>query len=229
MRILALIPARAGSKRLLGKNLLEVGGKSLIARAIEVAGQIPEICDILVSTDGDDIADAARSAGALVPWLRPSELSSDDAPSIEVALHALNWYESEKGPIDGLLLLQPTSPFRTKETIQAGIDLFRDGSGKSVISVSPCHFQATWLFNISNGLLQPLNPNEIAGSQNEESKKIHMVNGAFYLASPEQLRFHKSFLSEHSIPLVIDSKREALDIDTEFDYRMALLLSNELI
>ena len=227
MRILALIPARAGSKRLPGKNLLKVGGKSLIARAIDVAGQIPEICDILVSTDGDDIADAARSAGALVPWLRPSELSFDDAPSMGFVLHALNWYESEKGPIDGLLLLQPTSPFRTKETIQAGIDLFRSGSGKSVISVSPCHFQTTWLFNIEDGLLQHLNPNEIVGSQNEESKEIHIVNGAFYLASPEQLRLQNSFLTEPTIPLVIDSKRESLDIDTEFDYKMAMFLNNE--
>jgi len=227
MKILALIPARAGSKRLPGKNLLKVGGKSLIARAIEIAQQIPEICDVLVSTNGNDIAGAARSAGALVPWLRPRELSSDDATSIEVALHALNWYETEKGPIDGFLLLQPTSPFRTKETIQAGIDLFRGGSGKSVISVSPCHFKTTWLFNIKDGLLQPLKPNEIDSSQTEQSQELHIVNGVLYLVSPEQLRLQDSFLTDPTIPLVIDSKRESLDIDTEFDYKMAIFLNNE--
>ena len=96
MRILSLITARGCSKRLPGKNLRILGGKPLIAWSIDAAKDIPEICDILVSTDELDIAKASESLGAYVPWLRPSELATDQASSVDVALHALNWYESNR-------------------------------------------------------------------------------------------------------------------------------------
>ena len=82
-----------------------------------MAKNIPEICDILVSTDDPQIAQIAKDAGALVPWLRPPELGTDAARSVDVALHALEWYEGERGSVDGLLFLQPTSPFRTLSLI----------------------------------------------------------------------------------------------------------------
>ena len=113
MKILALVTARGGSVRLPGKNLRQLGGKPLINWSIEIAQDIPEICEILVSTDNESIADISREAGALVPWLRPQEVSTNEPSSVDVALHTLNWYEAEKGIVDGLLLLQPTSPFRS--------------------------------------------------------------------------------------------------------------------
>ena len=125
MRILAFITARGGSKRLPGKNIRSLGGNPLIVWSIEVAKDISDICDILVSTDDSAIAETAKDAGALVPWLRPEELATDTAKSADVCLHGLEWYESEKGRVDGLLLLQPTSPFRTRETVLRGIELFR--------------------------------------------------------------------------------------------------------
>lgn len=106
MRILALITARGGSKRLPGKNIRVLGGKPLIVWSIDVAKDIAEICDILVLTL-TAIAAVCTEAGALVPWLRPADLATDTASSVVVVLHALDWYEAEKGAVDGILLLQP--------------------------------------------------------------------------------------------------------------------------
>ena len=137
MRILALITARGGSKRLPGKNIRPLGGKPLIVWSIDVAKDSLEICDILVSTDDSAIAAVCEKAGAYVPWLRPAELAIDTASSVDVALHALDWYEAEKGAVDGLLLLQPTSPFRTQATVQRGIELFSQHDYQPVLGVSP--------------------------------------------------------------------------------------------
>src|SRR5438093_3043672 len=112
MRILALITARRGSKRLPAKNVRLLRGVPLITWSIDVVRNIPEICDILVSTDDAATAEIARRAGAAVPWLRPAALATDTASSVDVCLHSLDWYEQAHGAVDGLLLLQPTSPFR---------------------------------------------------------------------------------------------------------------------
>ena len=119
-----MVTARGGSKRLPGKNICILGGRPLIQWSVDAAKDIPEICDILVSTDDSQIAGIALSAGALVPWLRPAALATDTASSAAACIHALDWYEAERGKVDGLLLLQPTSPFRTRATIQQGIRLF---------------------------------------------------------------------------------------------------------
>ncbi|HIF59709.1 MAG TPA: acylneuraminate cytidylyltransferase family protein, partial [Rhodospirillales bacterium] len=124
MRILALITARGGSKRIPGKNIRPLGGKPLIVWSINVAKDIAGIVDILVSTDDKNILEIAKSAGALVPWSRPPELATDTASSVDVCLHALAWYEKEIGRIDGLMLLQPTSPFRSRKSVLRGIELF---------------------------------------------------------------------------------------------------------
>ena len=125
MRILAFITARGGSKRLPEKNIRPLGGKPLMMWSIDVARDIVDVCDILVSTDDSGIAKIARDGGALVPWLRPAELATDTATSVDVCLHAIDWYEAEKEEADGLMLLQPTSPFRSQETVLRGIELFR--------------------------------------------------------------------------------------------------------
>lgn len=111
---MAVIPARGGSKRLPGKNIRILGNKPLIAWSIDVVKGIPEICDVLVSTEDEKIAEIAKEFNAFVPWLRPIELATDTATSIEVILHALDWYEREKQEVDGVILLQPTSPFRRR-------------------------------------------------------------------------------------------------------------------
>ncbi len=221
MRILALIPARGGSKRLLGKNKRLLGGKPLIVWSIERAKNVPEICDILVSTDDPEIGAIAEVAGALVPWLRPAVLSTDTATSVDVALHALDWYESERGKVDGLLLLQPTSPFRRRETILRGINIFSQAGRQSVIGVSPAQSHPMWCFRIEGEVLQPFIDQEGLNLRSQDLPAAYSVNGAFYLITPPDLVCHRSFVTNNSVPLVIDSPAESLDIDTEFDWRCA--------
>ena len=112
MKILILITARAGSKRIAKKNKKLLGKKPLIFWTLKVAKKIENICDILVSTDDNEIAIFSKKNGALVPWLRPKKISSDKSSSAQAALHAIKWYENKLKKIDCLLLLQPTSPFR---------------------------------------------------------------------------------------------------------------------
>jgi CMP-N,N'-diacetyllegionaminic acid synthase len=227
MRILGLIPARGGSKRLPGKNIMLLGGKPLISWTIESAKGIPEICDLLVSTDSKEIAKIAKAAGASVPWLRPSHLATDEATSVDVALHALDWYEKEFCKIDGLLLLQPTSPFRSKSTIQNGIDLFEKFNQEPVIGVSLAQSHPQWAFKQQGEFIVPFMKNHKVGSQSQELIPAFSPNGLLYLVSPEYLRKEKSFGGTSAIPCHASSVKEAIDIDTNLDFEFARHMLNQ--
>lgn len=222
-----LIPARSGSKRVPGKNIRSLCGRPLIVWSIQTAKAIPEVCDILVSTDDPAIAEVAREAGAQVPWLRPFEIATDTASSEDVALHALDWYEGENGDVDGLLLLQPTSPFRRRETIDRGIQLFRQHHYRSVVGVSPAGSHPMWCFKIEGTMLKPF----MVGGLHLRSQDLppaYVINGAFYLLTPDELRQGRSFYNDTTLPLIIDRQEESIDIDTERDWKMAeALFRNE--
>jgi len=224
MRILALITARGGSKRLPSKNIRILGGKPLIVWSIDVAKNIFGICDILVSTDSPEIAAVSKNAEAYVPWLRPAELASDTASLVDVALNALDWYEEEKGPVDGLLLLQPTSPFRTQATLRRGIDLFSNHGFQSVLGVSPAQSHPMWTLKMDGDYLVPFMAEHGFETRSQDLPSAYVINGCFYLISPRELRCQRSFVSHNTIPLIIDSPQESLDIDTERDFTMAKLI-----
>ena len=124
-KVLAVIPARGGSKRLQRKNVLPLGGIPLVAWSIRAAKQSGVFCDILVSTDDQEIADIAILHGARVPWMRPAELANDTASVVDVLIHDLNRYEAmAKADIDAVMLLQPTSPYRRASTIREAVETF---------------------------------------------------------------------------------------------------------
>jgi len=228
MRILALILARGGSKRLPGKNIRQLGGSPLIGWSINIGKSIPEVCDILVSTDDPKIQRVAKELGAYTPWLRPKELSTDNTSSVDAALHALDWYESIHGIVDGLLLLQPTSPFRKIEKIQEGIVLFSTQNCNSVLGVSPTHAHPKWTFTIENNILSPLLSDHGLNTRSQDLESAYVINGSFYLISPSALRQEKSFFIDGALPLVINSSIESLDIDTEQDWEYAEYCFNKL-
>lgn len=229
MRILALIPARGGSKRLPGKNIRILGGKPLIVWTIDVAKDIPEICDILVSTDDPAIAEVCKEAGAYVPWLRPAGLATDTASSVDVALHALDWYEAEKGTVDGLLLLQPTSPFRTKESVQKGIELFKDSSMQQVLGVSPTPAHPMWMLKMQGDQMVPFLQEHGFGKRSQDLPPVFVVNGSMYLTSPGDLRMNQSFIGSKINPIITESQMEALDIDAEWDMALGEFMLNRKI
>jgi CMP-N,N'-diacetyllegionaminic acid synthase len=221
MRILALITARGDSKRIPRKNSRLLGGKPLITWSIDVAKRISHACDVLVSTDDSEIAKISKNAGAFVPWLRPSKLATDNATSEAVALHAVDWYENEKGKVDGLLLLQPTSPFRKSDTVYRGITLFQEHNFKPVVSISPTDSHPMWCVTVKGMTMGKFIETSGRHLRSQELPPAFMINGAFYLIRPEDLRKHESFYSDEMVPLVMHEPAEGLDIDTEWDWMIA--------
>lgn len=220
MKILALILARGGSKRLPGKNIRKLGGKPLIVWSIDAAKKISAISDILVSTDCSDIAAISRREGALLPWLRPSNLSTDTASSVDAALHALDWYESEFGPVKGVLLMQPTSPFRKSESISEAIALFETDTYSPVVSVRRASSPASCFFVEGENLAPILGWDELR-QYSRDSKPAFTLNGSVYLTAPATLRNQHAFVTEKTRPFVMTEELESLDIDTEWDWMIA--------
>jgi CMP-N,N'-diacetyllegionaminic acid synthase len=221
MKILALVPARGGSKRLPGKNTRVLGGKPLIEWSIQAAQGIPEIVDVVVSTDDGGVGDIARKAGASVPWLRPAALATDEASSVDVALHALDDYEGLHGPVDGLLLLQPTSPFRSRESVLRGLEMFRAHAFRSVVGVSQASTHPLWCFQINGVSMRPFVERSKADLRAQVLPLAYALNGAFYLISPAELRASRSFCNKDTMPLIMDGPMEGVDIDTEADWQWA--------
>ena len=220
-RVLAVVTARGGSKRLPGKNLRLLGGKPLVTWSIETARASAGLCDVLVSTDDSGIAQAARAAGALVPWLRPASLSGDLVSSAEVSIHALDWYERAHGTVDGLVLLQPTSPFRTPATIERGIDLFNINSRRPVVAVSSAASHPDRCYRVENGRMQPFTAHGRCDTRTQDLEDAYAINGALYVISPADLRTRRSFYGENTVPLILADPAEAIDIDTEWDWMIA--------
>ena len=221
MRILALILARGGSRRLPGKNIRELGGKPLILWSIDIARQFDQIVDILVSTDSREIADVAATAEAMVPWLRPSHLATDTATSFDAAIHALDWYEAEHGSVDGLLLLQPTSPFRSRETVATALESFATDPHRPVVSLSPVHPNPAWCFVWSGERFKPVQGWEQLRRRSQDLEPAYCLNGALYLISPDALRREMNFVPENFQAVLMQEGVESLDIDSDSDWCLA--------
>lgn len=220
--ILAIVPARGGSKRLPRKNAKLLCGRPLISWTIDVARQSGCFTDVLVSTDDTAIADIARSRGALVPWIRPAELATDTARSMDVVLHALSWYEQERAPVTGMMLLQPTSPFRSAETIRTAIRRFLElGSDIPIISVSPAVTHPAWTFSLSGSRMEPFCGWEALKQRSQDLPLAYTPNGAIYLSTPLRLRATQSFFAQDMRALIMLDPAESQDIDTADDWERA--------
>lgn len=211
--VLAVIPARAGSKGLPGKNIVDFHGRPLIQWSISAALE-SGCCDtVLVTTDSQEIADIAVAAGAIAPWLRPKHLADDRASTTAVVLHAL-----EQTPADVVVVLQPTSPLRTAEDISACVSLYCK-EGKPVVSVCPAK---PWLFcKAADGTLAPVV--EFA-TQRQEAEYVS-PNGAVYVFSARFLRSGESWWSVGALPYVMPPER-SVDIDTPYDLAVARAVFN---
>jgi len=178
--------------------------------------------DVLVSTDDQEIAEISRQYDALVPWLRPQEISTDTASSVDVVLHALTWYENENGKVDGVMLLQPTSPFRTVETIRTAVTLFKQGQGRHpIVSVSPAHTHPAWCFKLDNHHMTPFVDWDNVSKRSQDLEPVYALNGSVYLIQPQRLKDDRSFIAEDTQAFVVNDPKEDIDIDTAFDWIVA--------
>lgn len=214
-RVLGLITARAGSKGLPGKNIRPLCGKPLIAWSIEQALSCPYIDQVVVSTDGEDIADVARLAGAHVPFLRPAELANDAAKSIDVILHAVDHLAGSGSHYDILTLLEPTSPLREGKDITGSLEqLANNNDIKSVVSVSEAEAShPSFLFSIESGCLRPMLESQPNGVRRQDVQgRYYFIEGSVYASTIDALREFRGFHHEYTAPWVVE-RYKSIEID----------------
>lgn len=224
LRVLAIIPARGGSKGLPGKNILPLAGKPVIAWTIEAARQSRFVDRVIVSTDSLEIAAVAEQHGAEVPFLRPAELAGDQAKSFDVLLHAIDWQQQLDLGYDLVICLQPTSPLRNGEDIDHAIELYRTRAADAVVSVCETDHHPWWS-NIlpENGNMADFLRPEALNSNRQELPAFYRLNGAIYLASPDYLKANGSFYGDGTFAYEMP-KRRSIDIDDAFDLQLAEVL-----
>jgi CMP-N,N'-diacetyllegionaminic acid synthase len=221
--VLALIPARGGSKRIPGKNIRSLCGLPLIAHTLHTAQAAACFTRILVSTDDQAVAAVASEHGGEVPWLRSSENAGDTSTAMDAIEEVLSRIEADGDPLpEAVMLLQPTSPFRSVRSIHRALELFARAGGESVVSVSPAANHPWWCKRLSaEGELLPFTPDAAENIRSQDLPSAYALNGLIYLASVATLRERHSLYSEHTRALVIESPEEAIDIDTPFDWLVA--------
>lgn len=181
-KVLAVIPARGGSKGIPKKNIKAVSGKPMINYTIEAAKECEYIDKVIVSTDDEEIAEISMRAGAIVPFLRPDELATDDAKVIDVVMHAIEFYERKAERYDIIVLLQPTNPLRTSEDVKKALEYFMRKEQKSLVAVSEMDRHPALMRQFDK-------KNELSGvlPEEETKKKYYMINGAIYINSMSEL------------------------------------------
>ena len=225
MKILGIIPARGGSKRAPGKNIRVLGGKPLICWTIDAVKKVGDLCEVIVSTDSQEIADLSNRCGIFVPKLRPKELASDHATTVDVLRYEVERYESISGKVDSILVLQPTSPFRSVATIESAIKLHKTSGHKNIVSVSPSRVSPGWMISVTvGGYIKPYFGKGALGLRSQDSPISFVPNGCIYLLSRKNLFRQMSLYNKKTLPLLMESNFEAIDIDEEIDFKLAELL-----
>lgn len=226
MKTLVIIPARGGSKGIPHKNIRPLGGKPLICHAIDQARSVAADADICVTTDDPEIIRTVEDYGLHVPFVRPARLATDTCGTYEVLLHALDHYEQQGLHYDAIVLLQPTSPFRSPEDIRGAMALFGTGTDM-VVSVTAA--KANPYYNCfeedADGFLK-LSKGNGQYVRRQDAPEAWEYNGAVYVIDPRALR--KSPLSKfrHIRKYVMD-EIHSLDLDTMLDWKIAELMLKE--
>jgi len=231
MNVLALIPARAGSKRIANKNILPLGGKPLISYTIEAAKKSTLVTRVLVSTDSEEIASVARSFGADVPFLRPAEIAQSDSTEMQFFIHALDWLvENEGYHPEIIVLLYPTSPFRTSESIDRAIKkMLAHPEADSLRSVCLCSEHPYKMWVIEGKFLQPFVEVSDKNSHTLSYQllpTIYIQNASIYITKPATIREKKSPTGDIIVPFVMDAF-ESVDINNPLDFKLAEVMIAE--
>jgi len=225
-KVLAIIPARGGSKRLPHKNILDLNGKPLIAWTIEAAKQSKFIDKLIVSTDDDKIAEISMQYGAEVPFIRPKNLASDTASSLDVVLHAIHFFKEKEVQFDYVLLLQPTSPLRTNEDIDNAFNLLNDKT-KAVVSVCETEHSPLWSNTLPADLsMKDFIKPEIRNMRSQDLPKYYRLNGAVYISDINYMIQNDGFIGDNTKAFIMPIQR-SIDVDYKTDFVMCKLLMKE--
>ncbi|KZS41445.1 N-acylneuraminate cytidylyltransferase [Aquimarina aggregata] len=219
--MLAIIPARGGSKGLPGKNIKELNGKPLLAYTAEAALKSKSITRAIISTDDEGIANIAIKNGLECPFMRPNHLATDDAKAIDVYNYTLDKIcEDEKIEINEFVVLQPTSPLRTSIHIDEAIDLFFKKRADSILSYCQEHHPISWHKYINeNGSFDEIFDENNQLKNRQDHRMSYFPNGAVYVFSRELIKM-KEYYSDRSYAYIM-KKEDSVDIDTRFDWLIA--------
>ena len=221
-KILAIIPARSGSKGLPGKNLKPLLGKPLVTWSIEAASLSPSIDSIVLSTDDQKIANIGEKIGARVPFVRPLDLSGDTASSIDVVLHALDFLETAGEKFDIVVLLEPTSPQREWGDIEQALDLLIKSGASSVVGVTQVQeSHPDFMYRLQVDLkLEPfIKKVGSAHIRRQDIEPLYYLEGSIYISFVHILRERRSFYHEDTVGYEVP-KWKSLEIDDLDDFIM---------
>ncbi|HEY3308698.1 MAG TPA: acylneuraminate cytidylyltransferase family protein [Desulfuromonadaceae bacterium] len=227
--ILAVIPARGGSKRLPRKNVALLAGKPLIAWSIEAANGSKYVDEVMVTTDDDEIATASHIHGATVPFLRPKELATDTATTFDVIEHVIGFYKNELLKCyDIVLLLQPTSPLRTSKDIDDAIQYLVQKNADAIVSVCETDHSPLWANVLPDDLsMAGFIRDEVKNKRSQDLETCYRLNGAIYLCNIERLLSERTLLISNNIFGYVMQKEKSVDIDSIIDLKLCELLMKE--
>lgn len=227
MNNLAVITARSGSKGLKDKNIKLLGDHPLLAYSIEAAKESGMFDQIFVSTDSERYAEISRQYGADVPFLRSKEISGDSASSWDAVREALEQYEKRGQRFDTVTLLQPTSPLRSADDIVKGYQLFKEKEADYVIGVCTMEHSPLWCNTLPEDMsMDGFISKEIDSKPRQELPDYYRINGALYIVRVSVLDGVDDMYHQGCYAYVMPPER-SIDIDTEFDFRLAELFMEQ--
>lgn len=219
-KIIAIIPARGGSKGLPGKNIKPLSGLPLISWTIKSAQNSRYIDEIFVTTDSSEIAGISDKYGIKVPFLRPDELAKDTSSSMDVVEHVINYYETQNQHFDFIILLEPTSPLRKKNDIDNAIEkLMENEDADGIVSVGEVHMEHPLIVKRINekNLLEPYILNKDKIYQRQQADKAYFPYGVIYLIKTKVFKEKKAFYTENIIPYFIE-RWQNYEVDDIYDF-----------
>lgn len=221
-KMIAIIPARSGSKGLKDKNIRELNGKPLLAYSVEAAVSSGLFETVHVSTDSKDYADIAVAFGADEPFLRDAENAGDASSSWDAVREALRKYQEIGKVFDTCVLLQPTSPMRTAEDIKSAYELFKDRNAESLTSVTEVDHPVQWCFTLDETRsMKEFAASPYKNSRRQELEKHYRENGAIYIVKTDCISNPAfDFYTERCVAYVMD-RNKSIDIDTLQDFVVA--------
>lgn len=223
MKNLAIIPARSGSKGLKDKNIKLLNGKPLMAYTIEAAVGSDVFDKIIVSTESQAYAKISKNYGAEVPFLRPEHLAGDDVSTNDVIIELLEKLKTDGLEYDCIMVLQPTSPFRTSEDIKNALNLMIEKSANAVVSLCETDHSPLYTGLVTEDLRIDGFIKKSVSYRRQELPKYYRLNGAIYLAKVDYFMEHRDLYKDKCYAYLMD-KRKSIDIDDEFDFKMAELM-----
>ena len=222
MKVIAIIPARSGSKGLHLKNIKKLNKKPLIQYTIDVAKKCKMIDRIIVSTDNRKIANISKKLGAEVPFLRPKKISGDFSPMKKVVSHTVDFLQSESYFPDIIVILQPTSPFRNHNRIDRAIRKFSKSKSTSLIEVKKTKNHPFKSFKEKNKLLIPIENDFERYHARQELPDVYYPTGSFFICRSKTLKKYNSIYGPKIMSYL--NNNETIDIDTPFDFFVAEMM-----